>query len=105
MHYQTIEQDFDTFISELKRPWRTMEADMQLAYQIILQTHDDNEEVCLLDIRHVDNHEYQLQFPKWQQLVEASFIQQYGETQGRKIFHKVVMRLFQQSRNIAPALH
>ena len=106
MYSKIIEQDFDLFISELKRPWGTMEQDMQLAYEIILQTHDEEEDdVCLLNIKHTDNDEYQLEFPKWQQLVESSLIRQYGESQGRLIFQKVVMRLFQQSKNRADALH
>jgi hypothetical protein len=94
MYSKIIEQDFDLFISELKRPWGTMDQDMQLAYEIILQTHDEDEDdVCLLNIKHTDNDEYQLEF------------RQYGEAQGRLIFQKVVMRLFQQSRNSADALH
>ncbi len=106
MYTKKAEQDFNSFISELKRPWSTMEQDMQLAYEIILQTHDEDEDaVCLLNIRHTDNDEYLLEFPKWQQLVESRLIRQYGEAHGRLIFQKVVMRLFQQSKNSASALH
>lgn len=106
MHYKNTELDFDSFISELKQPWGTMEQDMQLAYEIILQTHDEDEDaVCLLNLKHTDEDEYQLEFPKWQQLVESRLIRQYGETHGRLIFQKVVMRLFQQSKNSAIALY
>jgi hypothetical protein len=105
MYTKTIEVDFETYIDTLKEPWRTMDQDMQLAYEIILQTHDADEKVCLLDITHAGDDEYHMHFPKWQELVESSLVQQYGDEQGRLIFQKVVMRLFQQTRNTAPALH
>ena len=97
--------DFDEYMTELKRPWRTMDSDMQLAYEIILQTHDEEDDVCLLDIKRSAEDEYQLEFPKWQQLVELSLVNKYGEAQGRLIFQKVVMRLFQLSKNNALSLH
>ena len=97
--------DFDAYLDELKRPWHTMDADMKLAYEIILQTHDEEDAVCLLDIRCSSQDEYQLEFPKWQQLVELSLIRKHGDAQGRLIFQKVVMRLFQLSKNNALSLH
>lgn len=102
------EFDMAQYIAELKTPWLTMGPDMDMALSIITKHKrpGDGEpsSVELLSVSH-DADETLIRFPDWQSEVEREFVRQYGLDNGRLIFKKVVMRLYQLSKGSAQNLH
>lgn len=96
-----IETDFEKYISDLKAPWKTMGCDMNTARLIIDRLAED--EIDLLSISD-DAHEVKISFPDWQSEIEQTFINQYGQANGKEIFKKVMMRFFLLSRGQAHQL-
>ena len=100
--------DLEELISTLKRPWKTMNADMDTALTIIsnhAKTEFDLEQMPLLNVMQESDDELYVEFPDWQQDIEDRFLHQYGLNQGRLIFNKVMMRLYQMAKGTEQQLH
>ena len=97
--------DLEGMIAELKTPWKTMEEDMNQAL-IIISRHAKTEfDLGLVTIHLNTDEDTELEFPDWQNEIEKHFVNQYGLNDGKLIFNKVLMRLFQMSRGTEQQLH
>ncbi len=99
--------DLDEFISELKTPWKTMAADMETVFEIIANCTDaknDHGQLELISLS-TDQHTLKVIFPAWQSTLERTFVNQYGLINGKLIFNKVIMRLYQMSKGTEQYLH
>jgi len=100
--------DLGEFLIKLKMPWKTMDTDMDTALGIITnhaKTEIEIETTQLMSaIQHPDGL-VSVEFPSWQSDVEKTFINQYGLIEGKLIFNKVLMRLFQISKGTEQQLH
>ena len=101
------DNEFKSFIAELKAPWKTMGTDMDTALNIICKHSGNNQELDSIELISVSDGQPapQLTFPDWQSEVEKAFIHQYGPADGRQIFKKVVMRIYQLSKGTASQMH
>lgn len=97
-------QDLDGFIAELKTPWKTMGEDMDKALTIITNHARTEFDLGVITLR-LDDDDLDVEFPAWQDEIEKHFINRYGLKQGKLIFNKVLMRLFQMSKGAAQQLH
>jgi len=96
--------DIEGFVAELKTPWKTMEADMDKVLTIITNHAKTEFDLGLIIIR-LDENNMDVEFPAWQNEIEKYFINQYGVNNGKLIFNKVLMRLFQMSKGTEQQLH
>ena len=97
--------DLEGMIAELKTPWKTMEEDMNQALIIITKHAKTEFDLGLVTIHLNDNDDAEAEFPQWQNEIESHFINQYGLKDGKLIFNKVLMRLFQLSKGTEQQLH
>ena len=100
--------DLKAFVSELKTPWKTMDSDMDTALGIITnhaKTEIELETTQLMTIIQLEGNQVSIEFPSWQTDVEKAFIHQYGLIEGKLIFNKVLMRLFQIAKGTEQQLH
>ncbi len=100
--------DLDEFLSNLKTPWKTMDSDMNTALGIITnhaKTEIEIETTQLLTAIEQTGDQISVEFPSWQSDVEKTFINQYGLIDGKLIFNKVLMRLFQIAKGTEQQLH
>ena len=101
-----ISISFEEFLAEIKSPWQTMDQDMALAQRIISVHQDPSNTVPLFITTQQGTNEIQVSCPRWHQEVENALIDRYGQSRGRLIFNKVIMRLFQMARGLPiHALH
>ena len=91
------------YIADLKAPWSTMAPDMDTAIEVINRYAKVDE----IDLLSIDDSESgaQIRFPDWQSEIERIYILQYGLADGRRVFKKVIMRLYQLSKGSAQQLH
>ncbi len=100
--------DLDEFLTKLKTPWKTMDSDMDTALGIITnhaKTEFEIETTQLMSVMKQQGGQISIEFPSWQADVEKAFINQYGLIDGKLIFNKVLMRLFQISKGTEQQLH
>jgi len=101
------EFEFKEYLADLKAPWKTMSADLETALTIINtqpQINANPEELVFATVS-VQAKKTELLFPAWHSEVERVFIDQYGVDDGKRIFKKTVMRLYQMSKGTAQPLH
>jgi len=100
--------DLDELLNKLKTPWKTMDSDMDTALGIITnhaKTEFESKKVQLINIAQRHDGDISIKFPGWQADIEKTFIHQYGLIDGKLIFNKVLMRLFQMSKGTQQQLH
>lgn len=101
------EIEFKEYLADLKAPWKTMNADIETALTIINtqpQINSKSEKLVFASIS-IQEKNTDLLFPAWHSEVERVFIDQYGLDDGKRIFKKTVMRLYQMSKGTAQPLH
>jgi len=101
------EIEFKEYLADLKAPWKTMSVDIETALTIIntpSQTTTDPAKLVFASIS-VEPNKTEFHFPAWHSEVERIFIDQYGLDNGKRIFKKTVMRLYQMSKGTAQPLH
>ncbi len=104
----SADTDIEEFLITLKTPWKTMDSDMDTALGIITnhaKTEFEIENGQLMTVIQQQDNEVTVEFPAWQADVEKTFINQYGLIEGKLIFNKVLMRLFQMSKGTEQPLH
>ena len=102
-----LEQSFEAYKEELKRPWPAMAEDMATAYEII-EMHAAAKKLKKVKfvgqfIKH--QNKTTVTFPEWQTELEIHFKNKYGESTGSVVFKKVIMKLFTNLRAKKPTLH
>jgi len=99
--------DIDELLNTLKTPWKTMNSDMDTARTIIsnhAKTEIEIKSAPLLSFIGQGN-DIEITFPSWQGDVEKTFLHQYGLIDGKLIFNKVLMRIFQLAKGTEQQLH
>lgn len=101
------EIEFKEYLADLKAPWKTMSADLETALTIINTQSQPNSDPAKLVFASVsvEPKKTEFLFPAWHSEVERVFINQYGLDDGKRIFKKTVMRLYQMSKGTAQPLH
>lgn len=100
--------DIEEFLKILKTPWKTMDSDMDTALGIIAnhaKTEFEIENRQQVTVMQRQDNNVTFEFPEWQTDVKKTFINQYGLIEGKLIFNKVLMRLFQMSKGTEQPLH
>ena len=100
------EHDFKEYLEEIKKPWKTMNQDIDKALEIISLT--DNKSINpLLFSEELDNFKdhVTIHFPNWHDHIEAHFIEQYGTKEGSIIYDKVVMQLYKTAKGERVYMH
>jgi len=100
------EYDFEEYLKEIKKPWKTMNRDIDKALEIISRA--ENRSINpLLFSEQLDNFNDQVtvHFPNWHDHIEEHFIQQYGKEEGSAIYDKVVMQLYKTAKGERVYMH
>lgn len=93
---------FEEYIKELKKPWESMQEDTNLAIEIIGEHHPEgNSIIKFVDRVDEEADDFIVQFPQWQSDLQNAFVKKYGTFEGKIVFHKIMMRLFETSRQNA----